>query len=87
MIYSNIIPMEQNQSHTFRLGTINVRTCKCESTLADYVAHCETLAHDKSPTCFKDDILRGGHLVYNGMKVAQAGVAVAKGPHVVRTYY
>lgn len=84
--------MEQ-KCHKFHLGTINVRTCRCESKLADCVTHCKQLGHvitcmqevrqsGEGEICFDDDILKGWHLVCNGMKKAQAGVAVALAPHV-----
>lgn len=80
--------------HDFRLGTINVRTGKCESKLADYVMQFKNLSHDIS--CmqevrrrgegvirFDDPVLKGWRVVYNGMKTARAGVAVALAPHVI----
>jgi hypothetical protein len=85
--------MEQKY-HKFRLGTINVRTCRCESKLADCVTHCKRLGHNitcmqevrqrgEGEISFDDDILKGWNLVYNGMKTAQAGVAVVLAPHVM----
>lgn len=78
--------------HTFRLGTINVRTCKCESKLADCVRHSKRLGHDvtcmqevrqmgNGEICFKDDVLNGWRVIYNGMQTARAGVAVVLAPH------
>ena len=72
--------MEQNY-HTFRLGTINVRTCK--RLAHDITCMQEVRQRGEGEICFNDDVLRGWRLVYNGMTVAQAGVAVALAPHVI----
>ena len=75
------------------MGSINVRTCKCESKLADCVTQCKRLGHDitcmqevrqrgDGTICFEDEILRGWRVVYSGLKVARAGVAVVLAPHV-----
>ena len=33
--------------------------------------------------CFKGDVLNGWQVVYNGMKIARAGVTVVLAPHVI----
>ena len=85
-------PLKKNY-HDFRLGTINVRTCKCESKLANCVIQCKNLSHDitcmqevrqrgEGEVCFDDQVLKGWRIIYNGMKTAKAGVAVVLAPHV-----
>ena len=79
--------------HRFRLGTINVRTCKCESKLADCVTQCKNLAQDiecmqetrirgEGEIKFDDRVLKDWHVIYNGMSIARAGVAIVMAPHV-----
>ena len=79
--------------HRFRLGTINVRTCKCESKLADCVTQCKNLAQDivcmqetrirgEGEIKFDDCVLKDWHVIYNGMSIARAGVAIVMAPHV-----
>ena len=85
------MPMCGKNYHTFRLGSINVRTGKCESKLADCVLQFKNLSHDiscmqevrqKGQVCFDDPIIKGWRVIYNGMKTAKAGVAIALAPHV-----
>ena len=56
--------------------------------------HCKRLGHDitcmqevrqkvESEICFDAAILKGWHIVYNGMQTTQAGVAVVLAPHVI----
>ena len=79
--------------HRFRLGTINVRICKCESKLADCVTQCKNLAQDivcmqetrirgEGEIKFDDRVLKDWHVIYNGMSIARAGVAIVMAPHV-----
>lgn len=86
--------IKKKNYHDFRLCTINVRTGKCESKLADYVMQFKNLSHDVScmqevrrrgegVILFDDPVLKGWRVVYNGMKTARAGVAVAIAPHVI----
>ena len=86
------LPKKKNY-HDFRLGTINVRTGKCESKLVECVMHFKKLSHDIScmqevrqkgegEIYFDDPVLKGWRVVYNGMKTAKAGVAVTLAPHV-----
>ena len=84
-------PAPRQTHHHFRLVTINVRTCKCESKLADCVTQCKNLAQDivcmqetriRGEIKFDDCVLKDWHVVYNGMSIAQAGVAIVLAPHV-----
>lgn len=87
------MPTPRKNYHNFRLGTINVRTGKCESKLADCVLQFTNLSHDIScmqevrqkgegEICFDDPVLRGWRVIYNGMKTAKASVAIAVARYV-----
>ena len=81
--------------HHIRIGSINVRTAKCESKLAEHVLHIQHLQHHV--TCIqeariksqgeivfqKGDPLHGWRVLHNGMKTANAGVAIVLAPHVI----
>lgn len=43
----------------------------------------EVQQRSEGEICFDDNVLKGWHLVYNGMKVAQAGVAIVLAPHII----
>ena len=82
----------KSRHHLFRLGTINVHTCKCESKLADCVTQFKNLEQDmcmqlsrmrgEGEIRFDDPVLNGWHVVYNGMSIARAGVAIVMAPHI-----
>ena len=68
-------------------------TCKCESKLADCVTQCKNLAQDivcmqetrirgEGEIKFDDCVLKDWHVIYNGMSIARAGVAIVMAPHV-----
>ena len=86
-------PAPRQTHHSFRLGTINVRACKCESKLADCLTQCKNLAQDivcmqetrlrgEGEIKFDDCVLKGWHVVYKEMSIARVGVAIVFAPHV-----
>ena len=81
-------------SHHVRIGSINTRTTKCESKLAECVIQIKRLKHDicclqethkigYGEVEFDDSELKGWRVHYSGLKKkAAAGVAIVLAPHV-----
>jgi len=85
---------KQKNYHHIKIGTINVRTSKCEMKLAEHVLQIKKLQQDiccmqetrmagQGEVEFKDEVLMGWRVLYYGLRrKSNAGVAIVLSPRV-----